>query len=143
MTDEQFMELTRKQLNKIADEFAVDVKDVKNKTELVERLVDEGVTYEEYEKMQQAVEAQQAEESAEQVKEPEVPETELEADPEPEEQTFLVKMERQNPSYDAVGKTFTSEHPFMVCTKEEVDRLMYEHTGFRMATPQEVEQYYS
>lgn len=135
--------MKRNELDKVAEEFAVDTKDVKNKTELIERLTDEGVTFKEWEKMQKVNEEEMELASATTLP-ADVDEPEVESNEEPSaENTFLVKMERQNPSYDAIGKTFTSKHPFMVCTKEEVDRLMYEHTGFRMATPQEVEEYYS
>lgn len=138
-----FEEMKRNELDKVAEEFAVDTKDVKNKTELIERLTDEGVTFKEWEKMQKVNEEEMELASATTLP-ADVDEPEVESNEEPSaENTFLVKMERQNPSYDAIGKTFTSKHPFMVCTKEEVDRLMYEHTGFRMATPQEVEEYYS
>lgn len=136
-----FQEMKRSELDKVADEFAVDISDVSNKAQLIERLEDEGVTFEEWQRMQQIAENDMESPDPE-VQDDSVEEKSTETNKKDEE-TYLVKMERENPSFDAVGKTFTRDHPFMVCTKKEVDELMYNYTGFRMASPAEVEEYYS
>lgn len=55
----------------------------------------------------------------------------------------LVKMERQNPYYEVAGKTFTSEHPFVVMTPTEAQAIFDFEDGFRIATPREASEYYS
>jgi len=55
----------------------------------------------------------------------------------------LVKMERHNPSYQTYGHTFTREHPFIAMSEKDAQLIFDNEEGFRMATPKEVQDFYS
>lgn len=64
------------------------------------------------------------------------------APPDPE-QSVLVKMERENPLFVIIGKTFTREHPFVLMSPGEAQHI-FDHTeGFRPATPKELAEFYN
>jgi hypothetical protein len=54
----------------------------------------------------------------------------------------IVKMERNNSMYQAIGRTFSRNHPFAAVTEDEANHLIENIKGFRMATPREVERFY-
>jgi hypothetical protein len=56
----------------------------------------------------------------------------------------LVKMERENYTYEIYGHMFTKEHPYIAMSSEDA-QLIFDHDprGFRIATPNEVKEYYS
>jgi len=58
-------------------------------------------------------------------------------------QTVLVRMVRANPHYETFGHVFTKTHPFVVMSKKEAQKIFDNEEGFRVATPKEVEEYYS
>ena len=60
-----------------------------------------------------------------------------------EERKYLVKMVRDNPLYQTIGHTFTSDHPYALVSAADADYLVTREDGFRQATPKEVEEYYS
>lgn len=55
---------------------------------------------------------------------------------------YLVKMERKNPQYNTRGHKFTQEHPYALVDREVCDYLLEKETGFRMAFPNELEEFY-
>jgi hypothetical protein len=57
--------------------------------------------------------------------------------------SLLVKMERDNYRYDALGFTFTKEHPFVAMSSEAAQEIFDKEEGFRLATPREVQDFYS
>ena len=52
-------------------------------------------------------------------------------------------MDRQNYRYDILSQTFTKEHPFVAVSKEIAQKIFDQEEGFRLATPKEVQDYYS
>lgn len=59
------------------------------------------------------------------------------------EEEVLVKMERKNGTYEVFGYTFFKKHPFKSVPVSVAERLIREETGFRIALPSEVKDYYN
>ena len=131
-----FSNLKLEELRQVAETFAVDHESAKNKADLIALLAEEGVTFEMYKGFTEADKA--------------------EADVEPRKKTgtinslaslsggqVLVKMERMNPSYDVRGFTFTKENPFIVMSEKDAQDIFDTQEGFRLATPKEVQEFYS
>ena len=57
--------------------------------------------------------------------------------------SVLVKMERDNQSYNTMNYTFTREHPFVAMSETEAQSIFDNQEGFRLATPREVQEYYA
>lgn len=125
------------ELRKIADNFGVDLSDVKTKAEIIAVLAEEGVSYDMYNKFAGA-EKQELEE---------LPEPDDAPRKQPKnktnEPTVLIKMERKNPSYETYGYIFTATHPFVAVPEKIAMDIFDSEDGFRMATPREVQEYYS
>jgi hypothetical protein len=151
----------------VAASFAVDLDDCRtpkgklNPVLAAAAIAEEGVTYDMWEKLVAArVQAEADRKAAEEVEAFERAAEEAE-DLEPVEDVIdttvvparkrkggkpndvLVKMERQNPYYEVAGKTFTSDHPFVVMTADEAQQIFDFEEGFRIATPREASEYYS
>jgi parvulin-like peptidyl-prolyl isomerase len=129
-----FTELKVSELKKVAEIFGVDVSTVKSKQEISALLEEEGVSYQMYDKFLNS-----------EKEEIEVPEVEKKKREKPlkTENAILVKMERLNFSYQAFGYTFTQEHPFVAMSEKDAQNLFDNHTGFRVATPREAQQFYN
>jgi hypothetical protein len=122
------------ELKKIAEDFGVEIEGLKNKTDIIAALSEEGVTWSVYEK------------TLEKLKEEDDMATEVVAKPvnkkvNPED-TLLVKMERHNYSYETHGFTFTKEHPYAAMDKDTAQEIFDKEEGFRLATPKEVQEFY-
>ena len=122
------------ELKKIAEDFGVEIDGLKNKTDIIAALSEEGVTWSVYEK------------TLEKLKEEDDMATEVVAKPvnkkvNPED-TLLVKMERHNYSYETHGFTFTKEHPYAAMDKDTAQEIFDKEEGFRLATPKEVQEFY-
>lgn len=130
-----FNNLKLDELRKVAETFAVDHESAKNKADLIALLAEEGVSFEMYsgfinaEKGEAEVEAKKTVGSK--------PTTELKGG------QVLVKMERMNPRYDVNAFTFTSENPFIVMSEMDAQEIFDTQEGFRLATPKEVQEFYS
>lgn len=59
------------------------------------------------------------------------------------EDMVLVKMTRANYSYEIMGHRFTKEHPFVAMDKDTAQAIFDKEEGFRLATPVEVQEFYS
>lgn len=131
-----FTTLKLKELKQIADDFGVDIEDLKNKQEILAALSEEGVTWEVYQKTVKAIE---------EIDEEDMIEVLPKFDPKAEqpENTVLVRMTRANFRYDTMGYTFTKEHPFVAMKSEEAERIFNEEEGFRLATATEVQDFYN
>jgi hypothetical protein len=121
------------ELKQVAESFGVDLGDAKNKSEIVAALAEEGVSYDTYKNF--------AESEKEEVED---------LSPAPKkkvaksnESTVLVKMERKNPTYETFGYIFTTSHPFVAIPETVAQEIFDNEAGFRMATPREVQDYYS
>lgn len=121
-------------LKTIAEDFGVETSQLKNKQDIIAALSEEGVTYSVYEKTKKAVEDAKEEVEVLPVFDPKS----ISA-----EDTVLVKMDRQNYRYDILSQTFTKEHPFVAVSKDIAQKIFDQEEGFRLATPKEVQDYYS
>lgn len=121
------------ELKKIAEDFAVDVDKLKNKTDIIAALTEEGVTWAVYQKT---------------LKDLEDEEDTLEVSPKEDlskddgKDKVLVRMTRANFRYDILGHTFTKEHPFVAMKESSAQSIFDLEEGFRLATPKEVQEYY-
>jgi hypothetical protein len=52
-------------------------------------------------------------------------------------------MERGNHSYQAMGHTFTQEHPFVAMPESDAQGIFDTQQGFRLATPREAQDFYA
>lgn len=130
-----FETLKVSELKKIAEDFGVEINGLKNKTDIIAALSEEGVTWTVYQKTVENLEEE--EDMAEEV----ITKPDLKkANP---EDTVLVKMERDNFRYDIQGFTFTKEHPFIAMSKDKAQEIFDKEAGFRLATPKEVQDYYN
>lgn len=119
------------ELKGLAESFGVDIENAKTKKELIAALTEEGVTYESYAKF---AGAETVELKIDKKKEKEILQP---------QKTILVKMDRMNHSYQAMGYTFTQQHPFVAMSEDDAQRIFDTQTGFRMATPREAQEFYS
>jgi len=119
------------ELKSLAESFGVDVENVKTKKELIAALSEEGVTYEAYAKF---AGAETVELKIDKKKEKEILKP---------QNTVLVKMDRMNHSYQAMGYTFTAQHPFVAMSEDDAQRIFDTQAGFRLATPREAQEFYS
>jgi hypothetical protein len=55
----------------------------------------------------------------------------------------LVRMTRANFRYDAMGFTFTDQHPFVAMSEETAQEIFDKEEGFRLATPKEAQDFYN
>ena len=130
-----FNSLKLEELRQVAETFAVDHDSAKNKADLIALLAEEGVSFDMYQNFTQAEKA-----------EPELDEKTVKGSPDkviPQSGQVLVKMERMNPSYDVMGFTFTRENPFIVMSEDKAQDIFDTQEGFRLATPKEVQEFYS
>ena len=125
-----FLDLKIAELRKVADTFGVDGSAAKSKQELSALLEEEGITFQMYEGLSKVEKVE--------IDLPEKKEKKaLKA-----ENSVLVKMERSNHSYQALGFTFSQEHPFVAMTESDAQRIFDTQEGFRLATPREAQEYY-
>lgn len=130
-----FTELKIADLKEVAETFGVDAKSLKSKQEIVAVLEEEGISYDMYVKLQ----------GIEKV-DIEIPESEKkkrEGKKMKADNSMLVKMERMNHSYQAMGYTFTQQHPFVAMSEEDAQRIFDTQDGFRLATPREAQEFYA
>lgn len=127
-----FDTLKVQELREIAESFAVELPTKISKQQLILLLEEEGVTYETYQRFfdSEKVEPQ--------------------PDPSPRPQNLdasapnvvLVKMDRNNMSYQIGNYIFSQEHPFVPMTENDAQAVFDLHQGFRLATPREVQEFY-
>jgi hypothetical protein len=128
-----FTDLKITELRKVADQFGVDASSAKTKNEVVALLEEEGINYQMYNKFNSG-----------EKQEIEIPEVEKKKREKAvkNENTVLVLMTRGNHSYQAMGYTFSQEHPFVAMPESDAQRLFDTQSGFRPATPREAQEYY-
>ena len=125
------------ELRKVAEDFAVDADGLKSKADIVAALAEEGVTWSVYQKTIKDIK-----EAAEEFADTEEILPRFNPDALPED-TVLVRMIRDNFRYDILGFTFQKDHPFIAMTEENAQEIFDKEEGFRLATPREVQEYYS
>lgn len=124
------------ELKKIAEDFAVDVDSLKGKQDIIAALSEEGVTWSVYQQTIKKIEEESEDMSIEVLPKFD-PKAEQSAD------SVLVKMDRDNYRYDIQGFTFTKEHPYVAMHKDKAQAIFDKEEGFRLATPTEVQSFYS
>jgi len=130
-----FTDLKVTELKKVADSFGVELGSSKSKSEIVALLEEEGITYQMYDKFinsdKQEIEVSEIEKKQ---REKKIMKT---------ENSVLVKMERDNFSYQAMGHTFTQQHPFVAMSESDAQSIFDTQGGFRLATPREAQDFYA
>lgn len=122
------------ELKQIAEDFAVDIQGIGGKKDIIAALAEEGVTWAIY-KNAKGIEEEEKEMNETLSK----PKTKTVN----KEDMVLVKMTRANFSYEIMGHSFTKEHPFVAMDKDTAQAIFDKEEGFVMATPAEVQEYYS
>ena len=131
-----FETLKLPELKKVAEDFGVDIEGVKNKKGIIAALAEEGVSWSVY--SQATKDVKEAAENLDQGILPRFDHTkEVSAD------NVLVRMTRENFRYDIMGFTFTKEHPFVAMNQAKAQAIFDKEEGFRLATPAEVQEFYS
>lgn len=118
------------ELLQIAEGFGVEVPAKTTKENIILLLEEEGITYSMYEKFSESEKDEE-----EPLPQPTVDMSNI--------NTILVKMDRTNPSYQVGRYTFTQQHPFIVMPEWDAQNIFDTESGFRPATPREVQEYYS
>jgi hypothetical protein len=126
-----FETLKVSELKQLADDFGVEIDGLKNKTDIIAALSEEGVTWAVYQKTQKDMEETEDMSVQAPAKKPE-----LTGD------AVLVKMDRKNYSYQTMGFTFTQEHPYVAMDEATAQEIFDKEEGFRLATPKEVQEFY-
>jgi len=126
-----FDTLKIKELREIAESFAVDLPPKTTKQQLILLLEEEGVTYDTYRRFFES----------EKVEDETIPRSQPVKGIENEE-IVLVKMDRENFSYEVMGFTFTKQHPFSPMRISQAQSIFDLHQGFRLATPREAQEFY-
>lgn len=129
-----FETLKISELKQIADDYGVDTEGLKGKANIIAAMAEEGVTWDLYSKSQKDIEDSQEEVEV-------LPK--FDKNKKIEEDQVLVRMTRQNFRYDIQGFTFTKEHPFVAMGKDKAQAIFDKEEGFRIATPKEVQDFYS
>jgi UDP-N-acetyl-D-mannosaminuronate dehydrogenase len=122
------------ELKKIAEDFAVETTNLKNKNDIIAALTEEGVTWAVYEQTVKKIE-----EEAEEI---EVT-PRFDKNQKLTEDMVLVRMTRENFRYDIMGHTFTKDHPFVAMSSDKAQAIFDKEEGFRPATPKEAQDFYS
>lgn len=131
-----FDSMKLEELKSVADNFGVDLEGAKTKKQIVALLDEEGVTYDLYEKFFSA-EREEVEDLIDDIRP-----TGFQL-PSSDEDVILVKMERQNGMYQTGGFTFTRDHPYVAMAPWQAQAIFDNESGFRPATPKEIQEYYS
>lgn len=117
-------QLRKPQLIELANKFDLDVAEDDTKSDIINLLKENNITFATWKKF--------VEESEE-----------VEPAISFEEKNVLLKMDRQNASFEAFGVSFTKEHPFAIVSEHAAQEIIDNFDGFRVASPAEAKQYYS
>ena len=124
------------ELKKVAEDFGVEVENLKGKKDIVAALADEGVTWAVYAKTIKDID-----ENKEEIETEVLPK--FDPNKAQDKDTVLVRMTRANFRYDIMGHTFTKDHPFVAMKEEDAQEIFDKEEGFRLATPKEVQDFYN
>ncbi len=129
-----FETLKKEDLLKIAEEFGSDVKASDTKAVIIAALNEDGVTWEQAAQLDKQV----AEKDAELREEKKAADAEAKA----QEAQALLKMQRENSTFEIRGYRFTKAHPFAVVAESDAEWIVDNVDGFRYATPREAQEFY-
>lgn len=145
-----FKNLNKEKLLGAAEFASVDVTEENNKAEIIAALEEAGFSWSNYQKFVGADERIPGEAK----RQAEAPRQEVASDAHAElasqaiqfDQLVLIKMERQNPTFDILGHRFTKQQPFKALSVDEAQRIIDTAAslggGFRIATPAEAKEYF-
>ena len=122
------------ELKQVAEDFGVEVEDLKGKKDIIAALAEEGVTWALYQKTIKEID---------EVKEEVEDLPKFDPNKAQDKDTVLVRMTRANFRYDIMGHTFTKDHPFVAMKEEDAQAIFDKEEGFRLATPKEVQDFYN
>ena len=120
------------ELREVAESFAVELPVKIAKQKLILLLEEEGITYDTYKRFFDS----------------EKVEPELAPAPRPQPVdvnspgVVLVRMDRDNMSYQFGNFVFTKDHPFVPMTENDAQLIFDTLEGFRLATPREAQEFY-
>jgi len=123
-------------LRSVADAFGTEYDEADSEDTLVAKLATDGVDENEWNELKALSQPDENEEE-EPVKKAAVQESE----PEEDEEFILIKMTRNNYSYEAYGYEFTREHPYALVTESDADKILENEEGFSIASPREVKEF--
>lgn len=124
------------ELRAIADEFAVDIDPKDNKAVVINKMMDNGVTWDYYQKSLGV-----AEENPAPIVAP-TPQFDTPAEME-EDSKILLRMTRANGTFEIRGARFTKANPYAIVQERDADYIIENYEGFRIASPREVKEFYS
>lgn len=135
-----FDKLRADELRDVVTQFVgeTEAKDAKNKNELLALLTDEGITFSMYQSLAKSDKADPEDvlPPAAQTQNPEkVNVNDL-------DHQVVLKMERENGTFQAYGVTFTKAHPYAVVSEDQANQICTTFQGFRPALPMELQEYY-
>jgi hypothetical protein len=130
-----FTDLKITELRKVAETFGVDTEGSKTKQEVIALLEEEGISFQMYDKFTNT--------EKQEIEVPEIEKKKRESKIMKTTNSVLVKMERSNHSYQTLGYTFSTEHPFVAMAETDAQRIFDTQDGFRLATPREAQEYYA
>lgn len=119
-----FTNMKLEDLQKVAHFFEIEITEKDTKKEIIFKLQESGKTYSMYKRFTESVE----ESGIDQIE---------------FSKTILLKMQRQNPTFELFGYRFTRSHPYQVMPQEDAQKIMDSHEGFVIASPDEVKSFYS
>lgn len=120
-----FGQFNKQKLLEIAKYFGVDVDETHTKAEIEASIKLAGISWAAYKKFESEQESIDVE-------------TTLFAD-----SRVLLKMDRQNPSFETHGVTFTKDNPFALLDADTAQEIIDLYDGFRVATPAEARSFYN
>jgi tRNA(Ser,Leu) C12 N-acetylase TAN1 len=129
-----FETLKKEDLLKIAEEFGSDVKPSDTKAVIIATLNEDGVTWEQAAQLDKQV----AEKDAELREERKAAQAEAKA----QEEQALLRMMRENHTFEVRGYRFTKSHPFSVVSASDAEWIVDNVEGIRYATPREAQEFY-
>ncbi|AXH66560.1 hypothetical protein SEA_SPILLED_54 [Streptomyces phage Spilled] len=122
------------ELRELADAYAVDVEPSDNKSVIINKLIESGVTFDYHQAQVKAAEG------AEKIQPAPVFDEPAEDDG---TSKILLRMTRANGTFEVRGARFTQTNPYALVAERDADYIIESYEGFRIASPREVKEFYS
>ena len=139
-----FADMSKEELQQVAETFGVEVDGRWAEQRIITEILEDGITWEMWQSQNNEVIPELLDEVE--------PEPEPEPEPEAPKETTqrfktknaveLLKMERWNPTFHILGYRFERQNPFVLVKPEDAQWIMAHEEGFRIATPEEAEEFY-
>lgn len=137
-----FKDMDKKDLLAVAESFGVEVDGRRGVEYIITELMENGVDYQTYLDARR-----EAEETSFDDPTPEATVFEPDVDKKPKSfssrtREVLLKMNRENPTFEIRGVKFTKAHPFAVVNETDANYILETVEGFRIASPAEAQEFY-